>query len=69
MHFCRKNVASRIYAILWAKSLRMSGLVGGGGGRGGHPNLGNAWIFGTFGLVTLVTPPKPILLLLYDRWK
>ena len=40
-----------------------------GGGRGGHPNLGNAWIFGTFGLVTLVTPPKPILLLLYDRWK
>ena len=27
-----KNVARRIYAILWAKSLRMPGLGGGGGG-------------------------------------
>ena len=35
-----KNVASRIYTLLWAKSLRMPG---------GQPNLGNAWILGTFG--------------------
>ena len=40
-----KNVASRIYAILWAKSLRMPGL-GGVGVGGGQPNLGNAWILG-----------------------
>ena len=33
-----KIVASRIYAILWAKSLRMPGL--------GGPNLGNACILG-----------------------
>ena len=45
-----KIVASRIYAILWAKSLRMPGL--GGGGGGGQPNLGNACILGTFGPVT-----------------
>ena len=37
-----KIVASRIYAILWAKSLRMPGL----GDGGGQPNLGNAWILG-----------------------
>ena len=43
-----KIVASRIYAILWAKSLRMPGL-GGGGGGGGQPNLGNACILGASG--------------------
>ena len=41
-----KIVASRIYAILWAKSLRMPGL---GGGGGGQPNSGNAWILGASG--------------------
>ena len=44
-----KIVASRIYAILWAKSLRMPGL---GGGGGGQPNLGNACILGASGPVT-----------------
>ena len=43
-----KIVASRIYAILWAKSLRMPGL----GGGGGQPNLGNACILGLSGPVT-----------------
>ena len=44
-----KIVASRIYAILWAKSLRMPGL---GGGGGGQPNLGNACILGLSGPAT-----------------
>ena len=48
-----KNVASRIYLILWAKSLRMPGL--GAGGEGGQPNLGNACILGQNGPET---PPK-----------
>ena len=47
-----KNVASRIYLILWAKSLRMPGL--GGGGEGGQPNLGNACILG---VSVPATPP------------
>ena len=47
-----KIVASRIYAILWAKSLRMPGL---GGGGVGQPNLGNACILGSSGPAT---PPK-----------
>ena len=47
-----KIVASHIYAILWAKSLRMPGLGGRGGGGGGQPNLGNACILGVSGPVT-----------------
>ena len=43
-----KNVASRIYALIWAKSLRMSGL----GGGGCQPNLGNVWILGTYGMAS-----------------
>ena len=43
-----KNVASRIYVILWAKSLMMPGL----GGGGGQPNFGNACILGVSGPVT-----------------
>ena len=43
-----KIVASRIYVILWAKSLRMPGL----GGGGGQPNLGNACILGLAGPIT-----------------
>ena len=42
-----KNIASRIYVISWAKSLRMPGL--GGGVGGGQPNLGNACILGLSG--------------------
>ena len=42
----KKNVASRIHALLWAKSLRMPGL------GEDQPNLGNAWILGTSGTAT-----------------
>ena len=43
-----KNVTSRIYALVWAKSLRMPGL----GGGGGQPNIGNACILGTLNPAT-----------------
>ena len=46
--FVEKDVASRIYVLVWAKSLRMPGL----GGGGGQPNLGNACILRTFGTET-----------------
>ena len=45
--FFFKNVASRIFAILWAKSLRMPGL-----GGGGPPNLGNACILLASGMAS-----------------
>ena len=57
-----KIVASRIYAILWAKSLRMPGL---GGGGGGQPNLGNACILGASGPGTPPLPPFPKILHLH----
>ena len=53
-----KIVASRIYAILWAKSLRMPGL-----GGGGQPNLGNACILGAS---VPGTPPLLHKLFLYS---
>ena len=45
-----KNVASRIYILLWTIFARMPGL-----GGGGQPNFGNARILGAYG------PPTPPL--------
>ena len=48
-----KNVASRIYALLWAKFARMPEL-----GGVGQPNFGNASILGSF-----LAPTPPLLCL------
>ena len=46
----RNTFVEKCDALLWTKSLRIPVL--GGGGEGGQPNLGNAWILGTSGRST-----------------